>query len=414
VLDIIKEDLYELKERYADGRRTQIVGAVEEVTVEDLIREEDMAVTVSHAGYIKRQPMSSYRAQRRGGMGVRGMATKEEDFIEHLFIASTHDYLLFLTDRGRLHWLKVYDIPQFGRAAKGRAIVNILQLERREKVTSMVPVRTFDPDRYLVMATRKGTVKKTSLDQFSYVRRTGINAIKLNEGDHLVGVELTDGANELLLATRNGQAIRFDETDVRPMGRTAAGVRGATLAGDDKIVALVKPTPGTRVLTICQNGYGKQTDVEAYRKVRRGAKGVININTSDRNGPVVACMAVREGDQIMVMTVGGQVVRIRVDEVRETGRAAQGVRIVSFKAGQDAVASVALIAREGDEDDADGGDGPGEPEDVGADESPAESEVPADGGADLQDNAPVPGSAPDSDDAPPESSGERGDPPAPS
>ena len=346
VLDIIKKDLLEMKAKYADARRTEIIGAVDDVTDEDLIADDEMAVSISHAGYIKRQPLDTYRAQRRGGKGVLGMTTKEEDWTEHLFIASMHDTLLILTDRGRLHWLKVYEVPQLSRTAKGRATVNLLNIQKGEKIASMVPVRTFDPDRYLFMATRKGTVKKTSLELFGNVRPAGIFAIKLDNDDRLIGVELTDGDSQVLLATKDGQAVLFDETDVRPMGRVAAGVKGAGLQPGDEVVSLVKLAPGSQILTICENGYGKRTEIEEYRKVRRGAKGVININTSERNGKVVACMAVRPGDGVMVMTVGGLVVRMNVDEISTMGRAAQGVRIVSFRGDEDRVVAVARIVHE--------------------------------------------------------------------
>ncbi len=343
VLDIIREDMYEIKGNYGDPRRTQITGSVQDFTLEDLIAEEHVAVTITHAGYIKRQPLTSYRSQKRGGKGVIGMALKDADFNEKLFVASTHDYMLFFTDAGKVHWLKVYDIPQMGRAAKGRAIVNLLQLGAKERVTAVIPVRDFDDRRAIAIATRKGLIKKTALSAFGNPRRGGIIAVNLKPGDGLAGCVLTRGDDELFLATRSGMAVRCREEDVRTMGRTAAGVRAVKLAKDDEVVALVRPGPGLKILTVCERGYGKRSEVGAYRLIRRGGKGVININTSERNGPVVACMAVADDDEIMVITSEGQVVRMLVSQIRVTGRGAQGVRVVSFKGDGDSVVSVARV-----------------------------------------------------------------------
>jgi len=345
VLDIFREDLFEIRERYGDDRRTEIISDIGEFEIEDLVAEEMVAVTVSHAGYVKREPLDSYRSQRRGGKGVIGQDLKEGDFTEKLFIASTHDYLLFFTDRGRCHWVKVYDLPQLGRAARGRSLANLLALAEGEKGNSVVPVRSFEPGKYLFMATAAGTVKKVDLEAFANPRRGGIIAIDLAEGDKLVGVELTGGKDELLLATREGQAIRFKEENVRAMGRGAAGVHGARLAGQDQVVSLVLAPPGTMVLTVCEKGYGKRSPVEDYRLIRRGGSGVININTSERNGPVVACMAVAEDDEIMTTTAGGQVVRSPVRDIRITGRNAQGVRVMTLE-GTDRITSVAHLPRE--------------------------------------------------------------------
>ena len=346
VLDIIREDVFELKEKYGDPRRTQVTGSVEDFSIEDLIAEEQMAVSITHEGYIKRQPLSSYRSQHRGGKGIMGMRVKEEDVIESLFVASTHDYILFFTDKGKVHWLKVYDIPQLGRASKGRAVVNVLRLGRDEHVTASIPVREFDDEHYVVMATAKGVIKKTALSAFGHPRRGGIIATSLKKDDRLVGCTVTDGSYELILATRNGMAARFAESDVRAMGRSAAGVRGIRLKKGDEVVALVRPASGLKVLTVCQNGYGKRSAVEDYRLIKRGGQGVININTSKRNGPVVSCMAVAEDDEVMAITGAGQVVRMPVRQIRVTGRAAQGVRVVSFKAEGDALVMLAKVPRE--------------------------------------------------------------------
>jgi DNA gyrase subunit A len=350
VLDIFREDLFELRERYGDDRRTEIISDVGEFEIEDLVAEEMVAVTVSHAGYVKREPLDSYRSQRRGGKGVIGQDLKEGDFTERLFIASTHDYLLFFTDQGRCHWVKVYDLPQLGRAARGRSLANLLSLAQGEKMSSVVPVRTFEDGKYLFMATAAGTAKKVELAAFSNPRKGGIIAIDLAEGDKLVGVELTGGQDQLVLATLEGQAVRFNEEDVRAMGRGAAGVRGAKLDEKDRVVALVLAAPNSMILTICEKGYGKRSPVEDYRLIRRGGSGVININTSERNGPVVACMAVAEEDEIMVTTAAGQVVRSPVKDIRITGRNAQGVRVMTLE-GTDRITSVAHLPRESETDE---------------------------------------------------------------
>jgi len=366
VLDIIREDVFELKEKYGDPRRTEVTGSVEDFSIEDLIAEEQMAVSITHAGYIKRQPLSSYRSQHRGGKGIMGMRVKEEDVIESLFVASTLDYILFFTDKGKVHWLKVYDIPQLGRASKGRAVVNVLSLGPEEHVTATIPVREFDDEHFVVMATARGVIKRSALSAFGNPRRGGIIAANLKKDDRLVGCTVTDGTYELLLATRNGMAARFGEGDVRAMGRTAAGVRGIRLKKGDEVVALVRLEAGLKVLTVCQNGYGKRSAIEDYRLIKRGGQGVININTSERNGPVVSCMAVADDDEVMAITGGGQVVRMPVRQIRVTGRAAQGVRVVSFKGEQDTLASLAKVPREEteppgaeaapDDEDADNGD----------------------------------------------------------
>ncbi|HPL82938.1 MAG TPA: DNA gyrase subunit A, partial [Candidatus Omnitrophota bacterium] len=284
---IIKYELEELKKKYGDERRTDIVGEVEELEVEDLIAEEDVVVTISHGGYIKRLPVSSYRKQKRGGKGVTGAEVKEEDFIEHLFVASTKDYLLIFTDKGQVHWLKVYEIPQASRISKGKAIINLLQMEQGSKISSTVPVKEFSSDRYLVMATRLGQIKKTKLDAYGNPRKGGIIGITLDQGDALIGVEMTDGKQELLIGTRRGKAIRFSETKVRDMGRGARGVRGVSLDKKDEVIDLVIPKKDSAILTVTSLGFAKRTTVDEYRLTSRGGKGVINIKVTDKNGEAV-------------------------------------------------------------------------------------------------------------------------------
>lgn len=387
ILAVIRKELEDLRDRYADDRRTQILDTPpSEVRLEDLIAEELNVVSISHKGYIKRLPLNTYRAQHRGGKGVTGAQPHEDDFLEHLFVASTHAYLLFFTSTGRVYWLKVYDIPQLSRTSPGRAIVNLLSLKPEEKITSVIPVRRFDPHRYLLMATRQGLVKKTPLEAYSRPKSGGIIGIHLEEGDSLVSTVLTQEGDEVVLSTRQGMAIRFAESDVRPMGRNSRGVKGITLEADDAVVGMVVADPEGYLLTVCENGFGKRTpfgpnegpaaaeshleeevaesdlpetepvDASAddattsrssmrYRVQRRGGKGLRDIKTSERNGPVVAVLSVRDGDEMMLITQQGMVTRIRVDEVRVTGRNTLGVRLIQLNEG-DRVVGAAKIARE--------------------------------------------------------------------
>ena len=390
VLGVVRSDLIELRDKYGDDRRTEITGEVGRVNMEDLIEEEDQAVTISHNGYIKRLPLNTYRVQHRGGKGVSGGAAREDDFIEHFFVASTHAYLLCFTNTGRIYWLKVYDIQQQARTATGRAIANVLSLRPDEKVASVIPVRRFEGDRCLLMATRRGVVKKTPLADYSRPKMGGIIGISLDEGDGLIDVALTQPGDEVLLCTRRGMAIRFDEANARAMGRNTRGVKGIALQGDDAVVGMVVADPSGYLLTVCENGYGKRTpfgantagvepaeadgeepvetaetveeppaDGEAeegqaspsgmrYRKQRRGGKGVRDIRTSDRNGLVVGVTAVTETDDIMFITTGGMVNRTHVREIRVVGRNTQGVRVMGLKEG-DKIASIAKVAQEEDE-----------------------------------------------------------------
>jgi DNA gyrase subunit A len=342
---IIKEELEGLEKKYGDERRTDIVGEVEELEVEDLIAEEDVVVTISHGGYIKRLPVSAYRKQKRGGRGVTGAEVKEEDFIEHLFVASTKDYLLVFTDKGRVHWLKVYEIPPASRIAKGKAIVNLLQLAPDEKVSSTIPVKEFSPDKFLVMVTKQGLVKKTRLDEYSNPRKGGIIGITLENADELIEVKLTDGKQELLIATRQGKAIRFPESQVRDMGRQAKGVRGVSLAKKDEVIAMELAQKEATVLTVTELGFTKRTPISQYRLQRRGGKGIINIKVTAKNGPAVRLKTVSDKDELMVITQNGMFLRCAVKDIRSTGRSAQGVRLIKLT-DKDRVSSVAHVIAE--------------------------------------------------------------------
>ncbi|QPD02230.1 MAG: DNA gyrase (type II topoisomerase), subunit A [Candidatus Nitrospira kreftii] len=346
VRTIIKDELTEIREAYKDERRTQIVKEEAEISLEDLIAEEEVIVSISHAGYIKRNAVSLYRAQRRGGKGKIGMGIKEEDFVEDLFTASTHDSLLFFTDAGKVFWLKVHEIPEASRAAKGKALVNLLALSSNEKVTATLPVKEFRDDRFIIMGTKKGIIKKTELSAFSNPRQGGIIALGLESGDKLIGVQLTDGQREILLGTRQGMTIRFKEEEVRPMGRTAYGVKGITLEEGNEVIGMETITPDstTSILTVTEGGYGKRTPVGEYRVQGRGGKGIISVKTTERNGLAIGFLQVRDGDEIMLMAAQGKVLRCKVDDIREIGRNTQGVRILDLDGEGDRVVGVARLA----------------------------------------------------------------------
>jgi len=345
LLDVIREDLYEQKDRYGDARRTEIIGEVGEFDIEDLIAEEDVVVTLTHQGYIKRMPLSTYRRQGRGGQGIIGSDSREGDFVEELFVASTHDYLLIFLNNGRMHWLKVYDIPSMARQSKGRAIVNLLAIRRDEKICAVLAVREFD-DRFLVAASKYGQIKKTALKAYANPRRDGIRAVGLHEGDVVIGVALTRGTEEMVLATRDGKAIRFKETDVRPMGRTAAGVRGINLRKGDEVVAMVVVDELATLLTACEHGYGKRTNFDQYRIQSRGGYGIINIRTTKRNGKVVGMKSVRDADELMLITQNGKIIRTGLGDIRTIGRATQGVRIISLRPGDKLVSIARVVTAE--------------------------------------------------------------------
>lgn len=345
VMDVIREDLYEIKEKYGDARRTRIaIDDVEDIDIEDLIADEEVLVMISHGGYVKRMPIDTYKKQGRGGRGIIGSSTKEDDFIEHMFVASTHDYLLVFTNKGICHWLRVFDIPSMSRQSKGRNIVNLLQLSG-QKVTSILSVRDFD-ERQLVMATRNGLVKKTVLSAYGNPRANGVIAVKLDEDDDLIGAAITAGANDIILGTANGMAIRFSEQQARSMGRVSRGVRGIKLRGDDHVVDMVIPEDSSSLLTVCENGYGKRTSLDEYRSQSRGGLGLIDIKATKRNGKVVALKAVRDDDEVMLISAHGMIIRTGLDEVREIGRNTAGVRLIHLKGDDYLVAAERLPAED--------------------------------------------------------------------
>jgi DNA gyrase subunit A len=331
---IIAEELAQIKAEFGDARRSEITLNALDMSDEDLITPQDMVVTLSHLGYMKSQPLSEYRAQRRGGRGKQAAATKEDDWIDQLFIANTHDTILCFSNRGRVYWLKVYETPQGSRTSRGRPIVNMFPLLDGEKITVVLPVKQFDEQHYIFMATALGTVKKTTLSEFGNRRAAGIIAVDLDEGDHLIGAALTDGAHDVMLFSDSGKAVRFDENDVRPMGRGARGVRGMMLEEGQRVIALlVAESEQQSVLTATQNGYGKRTPISEYTRHGRGTKGMIAIQTSERNGKVVAATLVEPNDEIMLITTTGILIRTRVAEIREMGRATQGVTLISVGDG---------------------------------------------------------------------------------
>nr|MBA4157868.1 DNA gyrase subunit A [Gemmatimonadota bacterium] len=342
---IIKDELQEVADKYGDDRRTEILGETGDLSIEDLIADEEMVITVSHGGYIKRCTVDTYRRQGRGGRGISGMGTKEEDWVEHLFVASTHDYLMFFTRCGQCYWLKVHEIPQAGRASRGKPIVNLLNIAPNQRIAALVPVREFSHDRYLMFATRKGVVKKTVLSAYGNPRSVGLNAINVLEGDELIGVQLTGGKSDVVLATREGMAIRFHETDVREMGRATTGVRGISLMKEDVVIGMVVLNPDTTLLVVTEKGMGKRSEVDAYRLQRRGGKGVINVRTSDKTGRVVTIKEVLPGDELMIITRAGIVNRQGIDGIRVIGRNTQGVRLVNLDA-RDVVMDVARVVSE--------------------------------------------------------------------
>ncbi len=374
VLDIIREDMFEIKDKYADARRTELGGGVGEFRMEELVAEEQVIVSLTNDGYVKRTAIDAYRKQGRGGRGVIGAESKEGDFVRDLFTASTHDYLLIFTNRGRVYWLKVYDVPAMARTSRGRSIANLIRMQSNEEQRAVLPVRAFD-ERFVFFATSKGIVKKTPLQAFGRPRPSGIIALKLDPDDQLIGAELTSGADHVLLGARNGLAIRFDENDVRAMGRSARGVKGMTLSGDDRVVDMVVLRPEASLLTVCEMGYGKRTDVDAYRLIRRGGKGVINIRVTERNGRVVALKAVEDEDELMIITANGIMLRTDLSAVREIGRATQGVRMIRVDEG-DRVAAVARIAREEESEADENGAAPAPTEGQEDSSEQAEGEAP--------------------------------------
>ena len=346
-MNIIKEELLELDDRFGDERRTEIIRDYTEFSLEDIIAEEDMVITVSRTGFIKRFPVSGYKRQQRGGRGSLGAGVKEEDLLEHLFVASTHHYMLFFTDRGKYYGLKVHELPHGGKAFKGRAIVNLLEKDKDETVEAIISVKEFDDEHYIVMATEKGVIKKTALSAFHTLRKKGVNALTINEGDRLIETKITDGKSDIVLGTRLGQAIRFKESDVRSMGRNAAGVRGIRLSKDDRVVGMVSAGLSGTLLTVTEKGFGKRSDIKDYRLTRRGGKGVKTVKTTDRTGKMVAIMSVIDHDDLMIITANGVLIRQNVREIRVMSRNTQGVKLIRLDEN-DTIADIAKVAKEND------------------------------------------------------------------
>ncbi len=356
IYKIIVGELIEIKHKYGDDRRTQIVEHSDEISIEDMIVDEDMAVTISHEGYIKRNAVTLYRAQRRGGKGKIGTTTKEEDFDEYLFIASMHSYILFFTTIGKVYWIKVHELPQASRAARGKPIVNLLNLESGERISAFLTVREFQEGRYIIFATKNGLIKKTELMAYANPRPSGIRAIGLEDGDEVIGVRQTDGQQELILSTAEGQSIRFKEEQVRPTGRGSFGVVGMRLDEGDQVVSMEILTRGFDVLTVADGGFGKRTEMDEYRLQSRGGKGIITMKTTDKTGRVVGVQQVTEDDQLMLVTTNGKIIRLRIKDIRVIGRNTQGVRLIELEEGERLV-SLARLAEKEDEEEGEGGDG---------------------------------------------------------
>jgi DNA gyrase subunit A len=352
IYQIIIDELKAIRKKFGDERRTQIIARSEEISIEDLIVDEDMAVTISHEGYIKRNPVSLYRAQRRGGKGKMGTTTKEEDFVEYLFIASMHSYILFFTTIGKVYWIKVHELPQASRAAKGKPIVNLLNLEPGERVSAFLSVREFIDGRFVIFATKRGSIKKTDLMLYSNPRASGIRAIGLESGDEVIGVRLTDGQQELILSTLDGQSIRFKEEQVRPTGRGTYGVVAIRLDDGDAVVSMEMLNRGASILTVSENGYGKRTEMDEYRLQSRGGRGIITMKTTDKTGRVVGGQQVTQDDQLMLVTTNGKIIRLRMKDIRVIGRNTQGVRLIELEEGERVVSLARLAEKEEDEEEA--------------------------------------------------------------
>ncbi|MGH6886137.1 MAG: DNA gyrase C-terminal beta-propeller domain-containing protein, partial [Geminicoccales bacterium] len=349
-MKILKEELTELAHGFGDERRTEIVADQGEFSIEDLIAEEDMVITVSHAGYIKRLPVSAYRRQRRGGRGVISAHTKEDDWVEHLFIASTHDYVMFFTQQGQCYWLKVHEIPQAARASRGKPLLSCIALKQDERVAALVPVREFSEDQFLFFATKSGVVKKTVLSEFGNPRSVGIRAINIEKGDELIDVQVTDGKNDIVLATWHGMSIRFHEKDVREMGRTATGVKGIELDKKDHVIDMVVVRRASTLLAVTEKGMGKRSELDEYRVQHRGGRGIITLKRGDKTGDIVALKEVLPDDELMMITKKGILIRVPVEGIRISGRNTQGVRVMNLTPG-DLVVDVARVVKEDDEED---------------------------------------------------------------
>ena len=341
-MQIVIDELRQVQAKYGDPRRTEILADEGEFRIEDLIAEEDMAITVSNTGYIKRTAITNYRNQRRGGKGRIGMRTREEDFVSHLFVASSHAYIMIFSDRGRAYWLKVHEIPDVGPDGRGKAIANLVSMEEGERIAALLAVKEFEENKFIVMGTRRGVIKKTELSAFSNPRAGGIIAMGVEEGDSVIAVQISDGTNEIFIGTRSGMSIRFPESDVRPMGRTAYGVRGISLREEDEVVGMDVLAPVGTILSVTEQGYGKRTELEEYRVQSRGGIGIINIQTSDRNGKVIGVVQVREDDELMLITQQGKILRMASNTIRAIGRATQGVRLIEIE-GDDRAVSIARL-----------------------------------------------------------------------
>jgi DNA gyrase subunit A len=346
IFNLIKEEVTSIRDAYGDERKTEIVETAPEIRVEDLIAEEDMVVTITHTGYIKRNPISLYRSQHRGGKGKLGINVKEEDIVEDLFIASTHDYILFLTDAGKIHWMKVHELPQAGRATRGKAIVNLLQLSPQEKVTAILSLKDFAKDKFITFMTKRGTIKKTVLEAYSNPRSGGIIAIHLDEGDELISAKLTDGKQHLFIGTKIGKAIHFPENQIREMGRTAHGVRGIKISKEDEVVGMEVVGPHTQILTVAENGYGKRTQASAYRIQNRGGSGIFTVKRTQKTGDVIGIKTVVDEDELMVISNKGKIIRLRAVDIPIQGRSTQGVRLITLEEGERVVAVARLAEKE--------------------------------------------------------------------
>jgi len=348
VMQIVVDELRQVQTKYGDARRTEILADEGEFRIEDLIAEEDMAITVSNTGYIKRTAITNYRNQRRGGKGRIGMRTREEDFVSHLFVASTHAYIMIFSDRGRAYWLKVHEIPDVGPDGRGKAIANLVSMEEGERIAALLAVKEFEDGKFIVMGTRRGVIKKTELSAFSNPRAGGIIAMGVEEGDAVIAVQISNGSNEIFIGTRSGMSIRFPEDDVRAMGRTAYGVRGISLRDDDEVVGMDVLAPGGTILSVTEQGYGKRTDLEEYRVQSRGGIGIINIQTSERNGKVIGVAQVSDDDELMLITEQGKILRMAANTIRAIGRATQGVRLIDIE-GDDRAVSIARLEEQDEE-----------------------------------------------------------------
>ncbi|MCW8848766.1 MAG: DNA gyrase subunit A, partial [Melioribacteraceae bacterium] len=358
---IIKDELIALRERYGDARRTEVIKNYSEFSLEDIIAEEDVVVTISHSGFIKRFPVSGYRKQARGGRGVTGAGTKDEDFIEHMFVASTHHYIMFFTDKGKCYWKKVHEVPEGGRASRGRSLQNLVEKEKDEQITAFVTVKEFVDDKSIVMVTQNGTIKKTKLSAYSNVRKGGINAINIADGDKLIEVKLADGNNDIVIGTKKGLAIRFNEADVREMGRTATGVRGIRLGAGDIVIGFLVVRSMSTLLVVTNKGFGKRSNIDDYRITRRGGKGVITVKTGEKNGHLISIMEINDNDELVIITNSGMVIKQGVKKIRVMGRATQGVKLINLKEG-DSIADVAKVVSE---DESENGDDISDTENLG-------------------------------------------------